>query len=83
LALDQKFSGKDFVKLHVFADDIPSMFSDLTARTDYTQRYEQVLGIWEASCHNLPESWMFIDTERTIPVEFPFVEIRKLLDKAH
>ncbi|WNV06566.1 hypothetical protein RP726_09205 [Candidatus Methylospira mobilis] len=59
------------------------MLNDLTARHDYTQRYAQVLGIREASCHNLPESWMFIDTERTIPAQFPFVEVRKLLDMAH
>lgn len=82
LAFDPEFSARDFVDLHVFSDDIPLMFSDIFVRNTYSARFEEALGIWEESCHNLPESWRYIDTERLIPAEFPFAEIKKLLNRA-
>jgi hypothetical protein len=82
LAFDPVFSAHDFVELHVFSEDIPLMFSDFFVRDTYAARFAQALGIWDEACHNLPESWRFIDPERTIPVEFPFAEVKKLLDRA-
>ena len=82
LAFDPEFSAKDFVELHVFADKIPLMFSDFLLRDAYTERFRETLGIWEEACHNLPRSWMFIDPDQTIPVEFSFARIRALLDQA-
>jgi hypothetical protein len=34
LAFDSEFSASDFLKLHVFADDIPGMFSDFLLRVN-------------------------------------------------
>lgn len=82
LAFDPEFSAADFVELHVFSDDISLMFSDFLLRDVYTARFANALGIWEEACHNLPESWMFIDPEQTIPVEFPFAQIKELLNRA-
>lgn len=81
LAFDPEFSARDFVELHVFSGDIPLMFSDFFVREAYAARFAQALGIWEEACHNLPESWGFVDEERTISVEFPFTEVKKLLDR--
>ena len=67
LAFDPDFSERDFLKLHVFADDIPAMFSDFLVRE---------------ACHNVPASWGFVDPEQTIPVEFPLDKIKGLLYRA-
>lgn len=82
LAFDPAFSATDFLKLHVFADDIPFMFSDFILRQAYLGRFQTALGIWTEACDNLPESWKFVDPERTIPVNFPLNGIRELLDRA-
>ncbi len=82
LAFDQDFSADDFLKVHVFADDIPVMFSDFLVRDAYTERFHAALGIWDEACHNVPESWSFVDPERTIPIEFSLTETRALLDRA-
>jgi hypothetical protein len=82
LAFDPDFSADDFLKVHVFADDIPAMFSDFLARDAYAERFRAALGIWDEACDNVPESWGFVDPERTIPVEFSLMETRALLDRA-
>lgn len=82
LAFDPTFSDEDFLKLHVFADDIPAMFSDFLFREANTARFAAALGIWEEACNNVPASWWFVDPERTIPVEFSLAEVKGLLDRA-
>jgi hypothetical protein len=82
LAFDPAFSETDFLKLHVFADDIPAMFSDFLVREAYKARFAGALGIWTEACDNLPKSWKFVDPEQTIPVDFPLSNVRDLLDRA-
>jgi len=82
LAFDPEFSAEDFVNLHVFAADIPVMFSDFLLRDLYKDRFMQALGIWEDVCATLPASWGFVDPELTIPVEFSSAQVRALLDRA-
>lgn len=82
LAFDPAFSAKDFADLHVFSDDIPLMFSDFILRENVIERFAQALGIWEEVCHNLPTSWKFADAEQLTPIEFPFAQVRALLDRA-
>lgn len=81
LAFDPDFSAADFVKLHVFADEIPALFSDFLLRQDYARRFAEALGIWQEACDNLPASWSYVDPECTVPVEFPFPRVRKLLQR--
>lgn len=82
LAFDPTFSSTDFLKLHVFADDIPDMFSDFLIRKDYTARFAETLVIWDKICDTLPVSWGFIDQEKTIPIDFSIPDVRALLDCA-
>lgn len=82
LAFDPDFSPVDFLDLHVFSDDIPTMFSDFVLRTTYAARFAAALNAWDESCATLPESWLFIDPEKTIPVNFPFQDVKRLLDNA-
>ncbi|MBI5792994.1 MAG: hypothetical protein HZA63_16120 [Rhodocyclales bacterium] len=82
LAFDADFSTDDFLKVHVFADDIRTMFSDFRMRAAYVERFHAALGIWTEACDNVPESWGFVDPERTIPVGFSLTETKALLDRA-
>lgn len=69
LAFDPKFSTRAFVETHVFADEIPHLFSDFVARQDYERRLADALHIWDESCAMLPRSWRFIDAEMTSPAD--------------
>lgn len=82
LAFDPQFSSIDFLKLHVFADDIPAMFSDFSIRPAFSARFAEALSIWDEICDILPVSWGFIDPEQTIPVDFSIPGVRMLLDRA-
>lgn len=82
LAFDPDFSAADFLRLHVFADDIPAMFSDFLARQSYAARFREALAVWDEACENLPVAWGFVDPEQTIPVDFPLANIKALLERA-
>lgn len=82
LAFDPDFSPRDFVQLHVFSEDIPLLFSDFLAKDAYLDRLGAALGIWDDACGNIPESWYFVDPERTIPLDLSLTDIRGLLDRA-
>lgn len=43
LAFDLAFSARDFADLHVFADEIPLLFSDFLERDDYVARFQTAL----------------------------------------
>lgn len=81
LAFDPSFSATNFVQLHVFSDDIPSMFSDFLARAAYTQRFVDALSAWDEICDTIPAAWGFIDDEQTIPFMFPKDSFRSVLDE--
>lgn len=81
LAFDLKFSANDFLKLHVFADDIPLMFSDFLLRNEYATRFAATLGKWNEICDTVPDAWRFIDPEQTIPVDFSIPDIKAFLDR--
>lgn len=82
LAFDPEFSSSEFLKLHVFADDIPCMFKDFLLRDEYAARFAAVLGKWDEICDTIPVAWRFIDPERTVEVEFSIPGIKAFLDRA-
>jgi len=82
LAFDVEFSEETFIELHVFADEIPTMFSDFPLRKADAARFAHTLGIWDEICHTFPVSWGFVDQEQTIPVEFSSAKTKALLDRA-
>lgn len=82
LAFDADFSESDYADLHVFSDDIRLMFGDFLVRQAYAARFAVALGIWEEACDNVPESWKFVDQERTISADIDFDGLRAILDRA-
>lgn len=82
LAFDPNFSITDFVNHHVFADDIPSMFSDFLLREQYTARFKSALGKWNKICDTVPVAWEFIDPEQTVQNNFSLPDTKIFLDRA-
>jgi hypothetical protein len=81
LAFDPSFSAADFSRFHVFADDIPLMFSDFLVTKEYERRFSAALGIWDEACKSLPASWSFVDPERTVRTENFVADFRQILDR--
>lgn len=82
LAFDPAFSADVFVETHVFADEIPSLFSDYVARQALEERFRMALLAWDAACAKLPIDWKFVDPEQTVPVDFAVSDFRDLLERA-
>jgi len=79
LAFDPEFSIDAFRTGHVFADEIPGLFSDFLARDAYRQRLRQALNDWQAACAMIPHPWNFVDPEMTIPATFSLDQALALL----
>lgn len=82
LALDPDFNPSDFLELHIFSEEAPLLFSDFLLRDTYRTRFIQALQSWDDICDTLPEAWFFMDTEQTVPVNYPFNAVKKLLERA-
>jgi len=82
LAFDPAFDAKGFSQVHVFAQDLPQMFSDFLLRDAYASRFGRALQVWEDICATLPPAWFHIDPEQTIPVDFTLEDFRSVLDRA-
>lgn len=79
LAFDPAFSVEGFRTSHVFADEIPGLFSDFLARDAYRQRLHQALSAWQGACAMIPRPWNFVDAEMTIPATFSLDQTLALL----
>lgn len=83
LAFDDTFSVINFCELHVFANDLPELFSDFLLRDAYRARLNHALATtWQSACDNLPPAWAYIDTEQTMPTDYPFSHVKAILDAA-
>lgn len=79
LAFDPDFSVEAFRTSHVFADEVPAVFSNFLARSAYGVRLRKALSVWERSCAMIPDSWNFVDSEMTIPNTFSLADALLLL----
>jgi hypothetical protein len=84
LAFDATFSKTQFCKGHVFAPQLPTIFSNFLTRQSYAERYASALSaVWDSACGKLPQEWFYIDDEQTLPTNFPFEQIKQSLDAAN
>lgn len=79
LAFDADFSIEAFRTGHVFADEIPDVFSDFVARESYARRLQAALGRWQQACAMIPPCWNFVDPEMTVPNDFSMESALELL----
>ena len=70
VAFDREFDGHSFSAMHVFSQQIPTVFQDLVERVSYAERLRSALAAWAAACQNVPDEWWFADEERTVPADF-------------
>jgi hypothetical protein len=70
VAFDREFDGHSFSAMHVFSQQIPTVFQDLVERLSYAERLRSALAAWAAACQNVPDEWWFADEERTVPADF-------------
>lgn len=82
LAFDPDFNAQDFLKLHVFSEEVPALFSDFLLRDSYRARFAEALHSWNDICDTLPDAWRYMDAEKTLPVQYPFDAVRSLLERA-
>jgi hypothetical protein len=82
LAFDPDFNPSDFLKLHIFSEEVPGLFSDFLLRESYSARFTQAFQNWDDICDTLPDAWFFMDAEKTLPVNYPFDAVKKLLERA-
>nr|WP_308937276.1 HipA family kinase [Duganella sp. 1224] len=82
LAFDPDFNAAEFLHLHIFSEEVPALFSDFLLRESYSARFDQAFQSWGDICDTLPEAWFFIDAEKTLPVNYPFDAVKKLLERA-
>nr|WP_171004753.1 HipA family kinase [Bathymodiolus heckerae thiotrophic gill symbiont] len=36
---------------------------------EYSNRFSEILAVWDEICHTVPEEWWFFDDEKTIPTD--------------
>ena len=69
-AFSSDFDPKPFLELHVFANQVGSVFRDIARRGEYNYRFSAALDDWEQIRGSLPEEWHFSDPEMTVPADF-------------
>lgn len=80
LALDMEFSANAFCQTHVFAGDLPGTFSDFLLRQTFIERLQVALEVCDRAWDTVPPAWDFVDTEQTVPSDYPIAEVRAMLN---
>lgn len=79
-AFGEDFDKGIFLNLHIFADCQHGLFGDFVMRRDYTQRFAEALRRWPDIIANMPEEWIYLDPEMTIPANVNLDDYRAVLD---
>lgn len=82
LAFDPEFNPTEFLKLHVFSEEVSELFSDFLLRESYRARFAKAIESWTDICDTLPEDWLYVDHEKTLPTQYPFDAANALLKRA-
>ncbi len=80
LALDMEFSADAFCQTHVFAADMPGTFSDFLLRQTFIERLQVALAGCNKTWDTVSTAWNFVDTEQTVPSNYPIAEVRAMLN---
>lgn len=79
LAFDAAFDVTRFFETHVFRFDADALFGDWVNRADMQQRLCAALPAFDTACASFPESWKWIDSERTLPLGIDWYAYRTRL----
>lgn len=68
-AFDPDFDPQVFADLHVFAKQWRDVSGDMLKRQEYNQRFSQALANWNSIRESVPQEWLYVDPEMTVPVD--------------
>lgn len=78
-AFDNAFNPAKFSKLHVFHEDLPSIFDDMLERVNYADRLAATIAEFDSACDNVPPEWWWVDNG--VPASFDRASARKTLGR--
>ncbi|MEW6764813.1 MAG: HipA family kinase [Pseudomonadota bacterium] len=78
-AFDPACSAAEFVDVHAFWGQARELFEDWVVQQDYMARFERAMTDWDAICNTVPPEWRFLDVEQTVPTDFDFDAVKKML----
>lgn len=82
LAFENGLNKQEFAQSHVFKNEVTrSLSGDFFRKGEFEGRMTAALGIWDAILLSIPEEWLYIDTEMTIPTDYDFDGVKNLLNE--
>lgn len=78
-AFDELFDPQNFAALHVFHEDMPSIFDDLVERVTYRDRLAAAFAGFDLACDNVPPEWWWVDDG--VPASFNREIVREILGR--
>jgi hypothetical protein len=80
-ALDQNLNSADFHNLHIFREQLPSVFEDLAMRAKYAEKMSDALNVWVQACDNAPSEWHYANPEMDVPANIDLAACKALLTR--
>lgn len=68
-AFEAEFSKSEFLQSHAFYKQRLNLFNNPALQLEYSNRFSEILAVWDEICHTVPEEWWFFDDEKTIPTD--------------
>ena len=80
LAFDAEFDEASFFAMHVFRQEVVTLFDDLVCRAETSARLDAALSCFDAAVQAIPPEWLWLDGEaRTLPVQVDFDALKRRL----
>lgn len=78
-AFDLTCTDDEFINVHAFWAQSNALFHDWVTQQAYTDRFLQAMADWSDICNTVPSEWLFLDTEQTLPTDFDFDAVKRML----
>lgn len=80
-AFDLNFDHYAFTEGHAFRDKIPGLFFNPQKRRYYQAKMQSALEVWDRATHAIPNEWLYLDEEQTMPISFNLGEAYSALTR--
>ena len=80
-AFDVEYSDEEFFKHHIFTDLSPDVFSDIDIRSQYLQRIDTAIAVFNTAKLSIPEEWQWLDVEQSVPAGIDYEAFLAILSK--
>ena len=69
-AFDSLIDQQTFAETHIFGSDFLAVCRDANDIAAYRDRLDRALDRWDGIVTSLPQGWMFLDPQETVPINF-------------